>query len=453
MPEIPTEEDFEVLDGIKEIEEESIKQQTENIKNEATEKSQQAMADAQAVTDKINQELSELPQKIEDKLDEFNKTLKTLMTKNISPKVDINSPEFDVNVALADLNKILNPLLCAISPVETIVGKVPVIGDLASAITKITSSGDTGGLSKEDIKKLVPNAPEIPPTVKAKVQETQVTIQEFCAQLPMLLFKVVFAMLGAIYDMFDQIVGVIGVPPPIFPFNLVKQMPTTVQKIQDFATNAPSQVKTIVEGKLKEQFAAAQALATPQLPTPDEALKAAKDQASEAASIAAGGSAPKPQDENTVESPVTPSPSTPPIPTPNKPELTWDEVKEKWAKRFADDYDYDKSKIEKCIDDYKTAYDGEEKIYLSSTLKGIITSIRSDTRTPRDCDKYMQTQYGIQDIFKEVRSYKQVDTRSAINNTELYKGVIPFLESNKEKYKYTVIPSPITPKSKFLGLF
>lgn len=47
----------------------------------------------------------------------------------------------------------------------------------------------------------------------------------------MLLFKVIFAMLGAIYDMFDQIVGIIGVPPPIFPFNLVKQMPTVVQKI------------------------------------------------------------------------------------------------------------------------------------------------------------------------------------------------------------------------------
>ena len=47
----------------------------------------------------------------------------------------------------------------------------------------------------------------------------------------MLLFKVVFAMLGAIYDMFDQIVSIIGVPPPIFPFNLVKQMPTVVQKI------------------------------------------------------------------------------------------------------------------------------------------------------------------------------------------------------------------------------
>ena len=77
-------------------------------------------------------------------------------------------------------------------------------------------------------------------------------------------------------------------------------MPTVVQKIQDFTTSAPSQVKTIVEGKLKEQFAAAQALATPQLPTPDEALKAAKGASSEAASAAAGGAAPKPKDPDPI---------------------------------------------------------------------------------------------------------------------------------------------------------
>ena len=98
------------------------------------------------------------------------------MGKSFSPKVDINSPDFDINVAIGDLNAILNPLLGAISPVESIVGKVPVIGDLAGAIAKITSGGSTGGLSKEDIKKLVPKPPEIPPTLKAKVQETLVTI-------------------------------------------------------------------------------------------------------------------------------------------------------------------------------------------------------------------------------------------------------------------------------------
>ena len=451
--ETPTEEDIKQLEQTNQVEEASLKQQATNIQNEASEKSQQAAADAQAAIDAANQKIAEIPPKIEDELDNFNKTLKSLMGKSFSPKVDINSPDFDINVAIGDLNAILNPLLGAISPVESIVGKVPVIGDLAGAISKITSGGDTGGLSKEDIKKLVPKLPEIPPSLKAKVQETLVTIQEFCTQLPMLLFKVIFSMLGAIYDMFDQIVGLIGVPPPIFPFNLVKQMPTVVEKIQDFATNAPSQIKTIVEGKMKEQFAAAQALATPQLPTPDEALNAAKNSASDAATVAAGGAAPKPKEPDPLPSPVTPSPSTPPISSPVKPKLTWDEVKAKWSKRFADDYNYSEEEIAKCIDDYKIAFDGEEKIYLKLTLLDKVAQIRSDKRTATDCDSELEMYYKLQSVSKDIRPYIQVNTQSVIDNTRLYKSEIPFLEANKGKYKHAVIKTIIEPKSSFFGLF
>ena len=74
-------------------------------------------------------------------------------------------------------------------------------------------------------------------------------------------------MLVAIYDMFDQIVGIIGVPPAIFPFSLVKQLPNIVDKAIDVSTNAPSQIKTIVEGKIKDMMAASQALAIPNPPT------------------------------------------------------------------------------------------------------------------------------------------------------------------------------------------
>ena len=448
----PTEEDIKQLEQIKQVEAASLKQQETSIQNEAAEKAQQAAADAQAAIDTANQKIAEIPTKIEDELDNFNKTLKSLMGKNISPKVDINSPDFDINVAIGDLNKILDPVLGAISPVETVVGKIPVLGDLAGAIMKITSGGSTGGLSKEDIKKLVPKPPEIPPTLKAKVQETLITIQEFCQQLPMLLIKVIFAMLGAIFDMFDQIVGIIGVPPPIFPFNLVKQMPTIVEKIQDFATNAPSQIKTIVEGKMKDQFAAAQALATPQLPKPDQALNAAKNSASDAATAAAGGSAPKPKEPDPVPSPVTPSTSTPPISSPVKPKLTWDEVKVKWSKRFADDYNYSEEEVAKCIDDYKTAFDGEEKIYLKNTLINRI-QIKSDKRTATDCDSEMEMYYKLQNVSNDIRPYIQVNTQSVIDNTRLYKSEIPFLEANKGKYKHAVIKTIIEPKSSFFGLF
>ena len=445
----PTEEDIKQLEQIKQVEEASLKQQATNIQNEAAEKAQQAAADAQAAIDAANQKLAEIPPKIEDELDNFNKTLKSLMGKNISPKVDINSPDFDINVAIGDLNKILDPVLGAISPVETVVGKVPVLGDLAGAIMKITSGGSTGGLSKEDIKKLVPKPPEIPPTLKAKVQETLVTIQEFCQQLPMLLIKVIFAMLGAIFDMFDQIVGIIGVPPAIFPFNLVKQMPTIVEKIQDFATNAPSQIKTIVEGKMKDQFAAAQALATPQLPKPDQALNAAKNSASGAATAAAGGAAPKPKEPDPLPSPVTPSPSTPPISTPVKSELTWDEVKVKWVKRFHDDYNYKEEDIAKVVDHYREIYDGsntqlDEWIFIDGIFDDyykFFRVIRRKPYTPNNCDNSLNSMY----------KNKKVYDRKLVDKTILRgKTLTGYNDIPGDKI---VIGVPIEPESSFLGLF
>ena len=99
-----------------------------------------------------------------------------LMGKNVDPRVDINSPDFAIHVAIGDFNKILNPLLGVVSPIESVVGKIPLIGDIMGLLTKLTYGGDTGGLSMEDIKKLVPSMPEIPPSLKSKVYETQVTI-------------------------------------------------------------------------------------------------------------------------------------------------------------------------------------------------------------------------------------------------------------------------------------
>ena len=450
----PTEEDIKQLEQIKQAEEASLKQQATNIQNEAAEKAQQAAADAQAAIDAVNQKIAKIPTEIEDELDNFNKTLKSLMGKNISPKVDINSPDFDINVAIGELNKILNPVLGAISPIETVVGKIPVIGDLAGAIMKITSGGNTGGLSKEDIKKLVPKPPEIPPTLKAKVQETLVTIQEFCSQLPMLLIKVIFAMLGAIFDMFDQIVGIIGVPPPIFPFNLVKQMPTIVQKIQDFATNAPSQIKTIVEGKMKDQFAAAQALATPQIPKPDQVLNAAKNSASSVATTAAGGAAPKPKEPDPIPSPVTPSPSTPPISTPVKPELTWDEVKAKWSKRFADDYDYDPEAIAKVVDHYKEIFDGSNKeisewllidATFSSDFYAHRDSIKRKLKTASNCDEQMTSFYNTKTVYdRKIVSKNYIKDKLGLTQHTLYDWIVG---------NDIIVIEKVEPKSSFFGLF
>lgn len=170
------------------------------------------------------------------------------MNKNIDPRVDVNSPEFDGDIAIGDFKKLLDPLIGAISPIESIVGKVPLIGDIMGAISKLIANNDNGGLTKTEIKLRVPNKPEIPTSLINKVNETCQTVQEFCFRLPMLLIDVIFQMLNAIFDMFNQIAGVIGVPSFPFPFNLVTSMPSMMSKVEDFVTSAPSQVKNIVMG-------------------------------------------------------------------------------------------------------------------------------------------------------------------------------------------------------------
>lgn len=110
-----------------------------------------------------------IPQMIEDDLDMFNNTLKWLMNYNVDPQVDVFSSEFDIDVALAEFKKLLDPLIGSISPIESIVGKVPLIGDILGLLLKLTANTDNGGLTKDEIKKLLPNKPEVPTTLVNKV--------------------------------------------------------------------------------------------------------------------------------------------------------------------------------------------------------------------------------------------------------------------------------------------
>lgn len=73
---------------------------------------------------------------------------------NISPKVDVNSADFDINALLGDFKKVLTPLTSSVEPIESIVGKIPVIGDiLAVLINMLTGNGyrmlTTGDLAKQ----------------------------------------------------------------------------------------------------------------------------------------------------------------------------------------------------------------------------------------------------------------------------------------------------------------
>lgn len=160
-----------------------------------------------------------------------------MLNATMPKAADPNTYDFDVDAVLGKLKSILNPVTSGISPVEQVVGKVPVLGDLMSALTAVTSqSGPTTSLSKEDLKKLVPEPPEIPPALMAKIKAIKDDLIMFSIQLPTVLIDVILQMLSAIFDMINMIAGVIGVPPMIFPFSLIKALPPLMPKIKTLVT-------------------------------------------------------------------------------------------------------------------------------------------------------------------------------------------------------------------------
>lgn len=272
----------------------AITQKSEQVQAIVDQAAADVTAQADQALDKANQALAELPAKIEEAIDDFKKAIEDMLNATMPKAADPNTYDFDVDAVLGKLKSILNPVTSGISPVEQVVGKVPVLGDLMSALTSVTSqSGPTTSLSKEDLKKLVPEPPEIPPALMAKIKAIKDDLIMFSIQLPTVLIDVILQMLSAIFDMINMIAGVIGVPPMIFPFSLIKALPPLMPKIKTLVTQMPSIVEDAIKGVVKQKMAEAQALSIPQTPSAAEAsgmakkaVSAAEGQAATAASEA-----------------------------------------------------------------------------------------------------------------------------------------------------------------------
>lgn len=291
-------------------------------------KEKSAMADAKAMTDAVNKQLAKIPQKIEEALDDAISAMqKALGYDPVIPKMtivkpdgsSIEVPDFDPDKILKDIKKIIDPVLGALSPVESVVGKIPVVGDIISLLTKLGTQEFPGEseISMKEIRELVPTPPDFPPSIMQKAKRLLQLVQQFLMMLPIILIDVIFQMLCAIYDMFDQIVGILGVPPPIFPLNLVKQMPTLMPKVKTLMQQLPTQVDTLVVEKLKQKYQVAMALQIPK-PNLGDAAADAKNAASNTASsgqVPSTGNDNKKDDadkkEAVQETPVAPSQPAP----------------------------------------------------------------------------------------------------------------------------------------------
>ena len=149
---------------------------------------------------------------------------------------------------LNTIKSMIDPMMSIALPIEGIAGKIPLLGDLIPLLTQMStdSSGETD-ISEEELYKLIPTAPDIPPSVIEKAEKIVKLIGQVIQYLPIFLIDAIVQMLQAIKSMFDQIVGIIGVPPMIYPFTLVDSLAALVPKVKQLILTTPPEIEELIK--------------------------------------------------------------------------------------------------------------------------------------------------------------------------------------------------------------
>lgn len=351
--------------AVEAISEEQEKQaeavQAANDKLEEQKKTADDVSMQQAAADKlaeVNQTLSTLPEKIEETIVSIREKLDMLLGKSIDSVTNPDSPEFDINAVVKPLmNAVVTPLTAAIAPLTVVAGKIPGISDLGSITSTVSKESQPKVMTKEEILAKVPDPPEMPASLSKELVKIGDNILAICMQLPLMLINLIFAMIDVIYSKLKIITSVIPLGN-FFPLSLIPSAIAAVPKVKDFITNAPGEVKKMVEGVARQKMAEASALGVPDCPSVDSmksAASSAANSASDAASSAASGVVPTQQKDDAqvikeadeaksnaenspppappVESSVKEVEPNPPTPAPQK---TYEEVEEFWKGKFAE---------------------------------------------------------------------------------------------------------------------
>lgn len=231
------------------------------------------LQDVKFDNEKALQKIAEIPITIEDKIQEIKDMLDKLLGKYLDKFMNPESPEFDLDILIAKLKAVTEPLLAVITPLQDVGGQVPIIGELTSILSMVKSSSGNTEISKEEIKKLLPQKPEIPSKVWNAIKGIGQDIWEATQQLPLMLINIIFQMIGVIIGMFEQIAGVIGVPGIPYPLSLLPTCIESVPVILKFMYNGGSQMINLLQGVVKDKLAEAAALAIPKPDLDMEMLK------------------------------------------------------------------------------------------------------------------------------------------------------------------------------------
>lgn len=390
--------------------------------------------DVQFNTEKIFQQLAEIPITIEEKIEGIKDLLDGLLGRYLGPLMNPNSPEFDLEILIAKMKAIVEPLLASISPIESLAGKIPIIGDIASIMAVLSASSGGGKLSKEELKKLIPKKPEIPTKPLEDAKGIFYDVMAIAGQLPMVMINVIFQMLGVIVGMFEQILGVIGVPGIPFPLSLIPDCIKMIPQITLFIWNAPQLLYAMTEGVIRDKLAEAMVLS---IPVPSINMDTLKSLIPEAPKIESDTSSPKSKPETKNIDYV-------------------DVVKEKHEQLNAIDNAYSRTDVQRVLKSYKEIYDDsnekinhwtsflEEQHHVQGedgklTTKKVITpnkkSITRKKATPEDFKAKMDEAIGsINPKDKSFKYEKLKKTSSVVGGAlyEKYKDDIKAKEPNEE---------------------
>lgn len=264
MVEQVTEMQKKAAEIAKSICEEGLSQKTQQLVDDSAKIADQTMKEATYQLNDANRKLAQIPEDAMMKLKEVEAKLWQVIAGLQSP----SDPNWNGKAIVAQIEALLNPIISGLSSLP--VPSIPGLSDIKQLLAKLSEllamTPESCGISKAELAALVPQKPELPTHLLDTLKSLVEAIQTLCMTLPIVMVNLAFDMLGAIYDMFDQIVGVIGVPPPIYPFSLVKQVPKVGKDIKDFIVNAPGKVNNVVKGVIQEKLQLISALKHPHLP-------------------------------------------------------------------------------------------------------------------------------------------------------------------------------------------
>lgn len=208
--------------------------------------------------DKINQELAQIPLKIEEKIDDILDKLDIILGKKLANIMNPKSVEFDISVIEAKIKALIDPLLAAASPLESLVGPIPVLGDL---IGMMGQTETMGSISKEDLRKMVPTV-EIPGNLMETVKNITYDIMVLCMTLPTLLIDAIVQMINVIYSKLEIITNTIPLGN-LYPLNLIKGIIQFLPQLYPLMKQLPALIEAWVQGKIKDKLRESIALGIP----------------------------------------------------------------------------------------------------------------------------------------------------------------------------------------------